>query len=75
MEKKNFKESCAVFEYALQLYPDDFVCTMLLAIAYYNDNAIDLARKYFLKTKEIMNKTKGEEPHFDEWQEMKKKFE
>lgn len=75
MEKKFFKESCAVFEYALQLYPDDLVCTMLLAIAYYNDNSIDLARKYYLKTKEIMNKTNGEEPHFDEWKEMKKKFE
>jgi predicted alpha/beta superfamily hydrolase len=75
LEKKNFKESISVFEYALQLYPDNFMCTAMLAMGHYNDNAIDLARKYYLKTKEIMNKTKDREPPFAEWQEMKKRFE
>jgi predicted alpha/beta superfamily hydrolase len=74
-EKKNFKESIAVFEYALQHYPDDFACTVMLAVGYYNDHSIDLARKYYFKTKEIMNKTKDEEPPFAEWKEMKAKFE
>jgi predicted alpha/beta superfamily hydrolase len=75
LEKKNYKESCAVFEHALQLYPDNFMCTVMLAMGYYNDNAIDLAKEYYLKTKELMNKTKDREPPFAEWQEMKKKFE
>ena len=75
LEKKDVKEACRVFEHALQLYPGDFACTALLAIGYYNDNAADLAKKYYLKTKEIMGRTKDAEPSFAEWKEMKVKFE
>jgi len=75
LEKKNFKEAIAVFEYALQLYPDDFACTTLLAIGYFNDQALEPARKYYFKTKEIMKRSKDMEPPFTEWQEMKKEFE
>ena len=75
LEKKNYKESCNVLEYALQLYPDDFVCTVILAMAYWGDNSLDQAKKYYLKTLEIMKKTNEQEPPFDEWKAMKKKFE
>jgi len=75
LEKKDIKEACRVFEHALQLYPGDYANTALLAIAYYNDHSLGQAREYFLKTKEIMGRTKDAEPPFAEWKEMKSKFE
>lgn len=75
MEKKNYKESINAFEYLLRLYPDDFICTVMLSMSYYGDNLVDLAKKYYFKSKEMMKKTNEYEPPFDAWKEMKKKFE
>jgi len=59
----------------LQQYPGDFLCTTMLAISYFNDRQLELAKKYYYEAKEIMNRTKDAEPPFAEWKEMKKNFE
>lgn len=75
LRKKKIKEAIQAFDYGCELYPDDYECVLLLAVAYYKDNSLALAKKDYSRAKELMNKIKmTADPPLDEWKEMKKKF-
>lgn len=75
LRKKKIKEAIQAFEYSCELYPEDYECVLLLAVAYYKDNSINLAKKDYSRAKELMIRIKmTTDPPLDEWKEMKKKF-
>ncbi len=76
LEKNQARDALPVFEYGDRLYPGNFACTVMLAVAHYRLGTLDGAKKYYFKAREIMKADKqASEPPFDEWREMKQKFE
>jgi len=73
MFQNKIKESIAIFKLGIQQHPGIWVNNIMLALALYKDNNIELARKYYLKAKEIDEDEMV--PPFPEFKEMKKKFE
>jgi uncharacterized protein len=71
LSQNKTNEALAVFQWYDKVYPGDGFCDIMFALTYYKDNKLDMAKKYYLKTKE--NKSL-EIPPFPEWAEMKKKF-
>lgn len=69
---KNFKEAIEVLKLGIQQQPGLWINNVMLALAYYKDNNIDLAKKYYLNAKEI--DPEAEPPPFPEFKEMKEKF-
>jgi predicted alpha/beta superfamily hydrolase len=70
--EKNIKEAIAVLELGLHQQPGLWVNNIMLALAYYKDNQMDLAKEYYLKAKEI--DPLSEPPPFPEFKEMEEKF-
>ncbi|MFC2117412.1 alpha/beta hydrolase-fold protein, partial [Bacteroidota bacterium] len=64
-------EAIEVFKLFSQNYPEDIYGDIMLAIAYYKNDNMELSKKYFLKAKK--NK-QLEIPPFPEWSEMETKF-
>jgi len=75
VNRNNIKESISTLEFGLQIYPEDRLLTVSLAESYYLDNNIDLAKKYYLKAKELFGRINSQPPPFKTWTEMKKIFE
>jgi len=69
---KNFKEAIEVLKLGIQQQPGLWVNNIMLALAYYKDNNMDQAKKYYLKAAEI--DPENEPPPFPEFKEMKEKF-
>lgn len=69
---KNFKEAIEVLKIGIQQQPGLWVNNIMLALAYYKDNNMDLAKKYYLKAKEI--DPENQPPPFPEFKEMEEKF-
>ena len=65
------EEAIEVFEVLRQDFPEDHYVDIFLAIAYYKNNNMEQAKKYYLKA--IKNK-ELQTPPFAEWEEMREKF-
>ena len=69
---KNYREAIKVLKLGVQQQPGLWVNNLMLALAYYRDNNLDLARKYYLRAQEI--DPEGAPPPFPEFKEMEDKF-
>lgn len=69
---KNFKEAIEVLKIGIQQQPGLWVNNIILALAYYKDMNMDLAKKYYLRAKEI--DPESQPPPFPEFKEMEEKF-
>lgn len=69
--QKKTKEAIQVFELLKENYPWEGSCDIMLAVAYFKDNNLELAEKYYHSALEHEG---VEIPPFPEWEEMKKLF-
>jgi uncharacterized protein len=72
LSKKQVKQALDILKLCEKIYPGYLYCEIFLAITYYKDGNMDLAKKYYLLTK--ADKEFSDEPPFTEWKEMNNKF-
>lgn len=69
---KNYKEAIEVLKLGIQQQPGLWVNNIMLAFAYYKDDNMELAKKFYLKAKEIDPESKL--PPLQEFKEMEERF-